>query len=366
MIFKNKNILIISPEPWSMMFVSKHHYAKALASLGNDVFFLNPPNQNFKNIEILPTEFHNVSIINYKPIFRGLRFLPIFLSNFCESIQKRIIEKKCDLKFDVIWSFEASRFFNFDIWDKKTIKILHIVDLNQDFEIKTAASNADICFCTTNFILQKLSSYNKKVFKINHGYNLPKTLNPKKLKGKIKAGYIGSLNIPYFDWEIAYTLVIQNPEVDFYFIGPLSVNKLIPQDLKTFKKFKDIKNVQFNGVIPALEIPNYLAAMDILLVLYKAQEYKEQLANPHKMMEYLGSGKIIVASYTEEYADKNHLLLMANKNEELPSMFKSAVFNLEVWKSKEKQMARKAFALENTYDKQIDRIEILLAHEKFG
>lgn len=44
--FNNKTILIISPEPWGKMMISKHHYALELAKLGNEVYFLNPPNNN--------------------------------------------------------------------------------------------------------------------------------------------------------------------------------------------------------------------------------------------------------------------------------------------------------------------------------
>ena len=39
MILKDKSILIVSPEPWAHLFVSKHHYAVHLAQRGNKVFF---------------------------------------------------------------------------------------------------------------------------------------------------------------------------------------------------------------------------------------------------------------------------------------------------------------------------------------
>jgi len=42
-VFADKTILIISPQPWGIMFVAKHHYARELASQGNRVYFINPP-----------------------------------------------------------------------------------------------------------------------------------------------------------------------------------------------------------------------------------------------------------------------------------------------------------------------------------
>ncbi len=44
----NKTILFISPGPWGINHVSKHHYAIELAKIGNDVYFLNPPSDTFK------------------------------------------------------------------------------------------------------------------------------------------------------------------------------------------------------------------------------------------------------------------------------------------------------------------------------
>ena len=41
----NKTILVISPQAWGQMYLSKHHYALTLAQLGNTVYFLNPPKQ---------------------------------------------------------------------------------------------------------------------------------------------------------------------------------------------------------------------------------------------------------------------------------------------------------------------------------
>ena len=356
----NKNILIISPEPWSNFFVSKHHYALELIKKGNIVYFLNPPQKNMIKAEVSSTEYEKLYQIDYTPIFKGLRFLPKFIAILLETIQKIVIEKSCTVQFDVVWNFETSRLFYLNIWNKKVIKILHLVDLNQDFQTKKVASSADICFCTTEFIKQKLLKYNSKVFKIHHGYKISNSVSAINLEGSLKACYVGSLNIPYLDWAIIEKIILENVDVDFYFIGPLDKTKVLGSNKEIINKLHGSSHVHFLGAIPANEIQNYIAAMDILLVLYKAEEFREQLANPHKMMDYLGSGKIIVSSYTDEYADKNHLLLMANKNEELPSLFKHAVLNIQEFNNNTKRTERTSFAGENTYTKQLEKIEKLI------
>src|SRR6186713_730734 len=45
---RNRTILIVSPQSWGKMYVSKHHYAIELANYGNKVYFLNPPQTDKK------------------------------------------------------------------------------------------------------------------------------------------------------------------------------------------------------------------------------------------------------------------------------------------------------------------------------
>jgi hypothetical protein len=111
-------------------------------------------------------------------------------------------------------------------------------------------------------------------------------------------------------------------------------------------------------------IKNYLAESDVLLVCYKANEYREQLASPHKMMEYFASGKVIVATYTDEYKDKRHLLAMADSIDEYVAKFDEVVKNLSIYNSSERQVERIEFAREHTYCRQIEKINACLQDTK--
>src|SRR5579862_3671957 len=46
-----KTILVISPQAWGDMLISKHHYALELARRGNQVYFLNPPDNDHWNLK---------------------------------------------------------------------------------------------------------------------------------------------------------------------------------------------------------------------------------------------------------------------------------------------------------------------------
>jgi hypothetical protein len=123
-----------------------------------------------------------------------------------------------------------------------------------------------------------------------------------------------------------------------------------------FQVFSQYQHVQFIGRVESSVIKNYLAESDVLLVCYKANEYCEQLASPHKFMEYFASGKVIVATYTDEYKDKRELLAMSEKNEEYPALFAHVVANLPQYNNAAQQEDRIAFARENSYSRQLDRI----------
>ena len=354
--FVKKNILIVSPEPWSHVFVSKHHYALELAKRGNKVFFLNPPSLNRK-LEITASPYGNVFIVDYSVRVKGQRFLPGFLRRNIDRKTYNSIQRQAGARFDVIWNFENSRFYDFRFAPDEVLNIYHQVDLNQDFHPQLAAKTADICFCTTDFIKEKLLKYNTRVYKIHHGvsstafFEKSDFLPEDKSSKKIKVAYIGSLDIPYLDTELLKGLVEKFPNVEFLLVGPYQLQGRIHQLLSTFN------NVNFTGAVDSDKIKNYLKDSDILLLCYKAEIFREQLANPHKMMEYLASGKIIVATYTDEYKDKEQLVLMSKTNKDLPDLFQYAIEHLPELNSCERKEKRIAFAMEHTYDRQLNKIE---------
>jgi glycosyltransferase involved in cell wall biosynthesis len=353
---KSSNIFLISPEPWTHVFVSKHHYAIELAKRGNKVFFLNPPSPG-KKISITSSPYDNVFVVNYSVNVRGQRFLPGFLRRWIDGKIYNAIQREAGVKFDVIWNFENSRFYDLRFAPREVLKIYHQVDLNQNFHPQVAAKTADICFCTTDLILSDLKRFNLHSYKIHHGVSEnafmekpPPNEEIANDTGTLTALYIGSLDMPYIDLDAAETLVRTFPGVNFFFVGPYE------KEGDFFQRMQRYRNCFFKGRVRSEELKQYTMQSDILLVFYKERYHKDQ-ANPHKLMEYLASGKVVVATYTGEYRETEGLLVMSKKNEDLPGLFQYAMDHLGELNSCEQRQRRIDYARQNTYDKQLNKIE---------
>jgi len=349
---KKKNILLISPEPWDHIFVSKHHYATHLAKKGNNIYFLNPPSDQKK---VMTTKYKNVYSVNYKGFPKGLRFYPSLIQQYFIQKMFNRVQKWCNVEFDIVWSFDNSVFFDFSALPKRVLKISHIVDLNQNFKLAQAADTADFCFGVIPLIVSRLKANNEHSFLINHGVQpFNKTGDKQTVPGnnKLKAMYIGNLKMKFIDWSLLHILVKQNKNVDFIFLG---------ENTTDYSDFFIKENVYYLGKVKAEEIPAFLKSSDILLLTY-SEDYYTNYATPHKMMEYLASGKMVVATKTMEYntlAEKE-LIIMSEQNSDFPDLFREVITEIEEWNIPEKQNMRKAFALDNTYDRQITRIENII------
>ena len=356
-------ILIISPEPWDAHNVSKHHYARTLAERGARVFFLNPPDDSQSQFKIENKKsISNLHIVSAPKIAHGLRFYPSILRRWLEKQWLTRFEKAISIKIDIIWLFENARFFDMRFAGNR-LKIYHQVDLNQNFQPEVAASTADICFCTTDFIKDELLPYNSKTYKIHHGTALVKN------KGQLMADqqarfnldcphavYIGNLDMLYLDAELLADVARQFPEVHFHFVGGYN------EKGKLWNLASSLSNITWWGKVDHSMIPAILDHVDILLVTYQAERYKDQ-ASPHKFMEYFASGKCIVSTYTDEYKDKRYLLEMVDDNREYLELFEQVLDNLSYYNSKDRLKQRKEFAADHSYIKQLDKIVNLLMQD---
>jgi hypothetical protein len=100
----------------------------------------------------------------------------------------------------------------------------------------------------------------------------------------------------------------------------------------------------------------------ILFAAYNSQQEPEILANSHKIMGYLGSGKPVVCHVIGEYERFPELLYMAKTQKEYLELFHYVRTNLNITSDELHQSRRISFAFQNTYVQQLKHIDELITN----
>ncbi|MBF9059799.1 glycosyltransferase [Rhodobacterales bacterium HKCCSP123] len=346
-------ILVISPEPWDGHFVSKHHYARELSRRGHRVLFHGPPVNSGPMRLVSVTDTPGELFVLHAPrVAPGLRFMPPILRRALEAYWLRQVERLAGARVDVVWNFENSRFFDLRFAGER-LTIYQQVDLNQEFHPEVAARTADHVFCTTGWIKERLGAVRSDVRIVHHGVQSG-PIDPSSEAGlfapdKVNCVYAGNLSMQYLDRELILRCAETYPTAIFHFFG----------GFKTEDEFRNRlaahPNVRLHGKVDTRRMLPILSNADILMVTYQKAHFRDQ-ANPHKMMEYMMSGKVTVATYTGEYDRVGDLLVMCAPDADYVKLLGQVINDIEIWNTPELMNRRRAFAADNTYSRQLDRI----------
>lgn len=348
-IFNNKRILIISSESWEHDFLSKHHYAIELGKIGNEIFFLNPPG---KLNRCSRPPFTHVSVIDYKPVVKGLNYFPVTIANLFYKKDIDRIEKLAGGKFDIIWSFDPYRFQDISTF-KASFSLYFAADMHADKKSeKKLSDSAQLVLAPSQLILDTIQTKTPKV-KINHAvadYFLVPNLQVTSTNARIKIGYVGNLDSKYLDFELLKQVVEMNAGCDFIFIGGQTNNP----------KLSLPANARFVGRKENREVPALLNSCDVLLLCYNTTLFWKEASNSHKIMEYLSTGKVVVSTRIAEYIDKPLLVVMPDQNNELPKLINQVCSKITDYNAPEKQNIRIEYAKQNSYENQLKKIDTAL------
>lgn len=365
---RNKTILLISPNHWGDMHISKHHYAKILAQKENNVYFLSPPSLNSPLFSIKEVE-KNLWVINYYPLFRAKSILPSFIFNLLIKLQINFLLKKLKIKPDILWSFSSTLYYHLDWW-KASLSIFHPMDQLNNKEAINIAKSSDIVFSCSNYILDEMSEIKTPKYYINHGvspsytnYEFPEVLE----NNPIQVGYVGNLFIENLDRLTLKNLISYHPEIHFNFYGAITpkesnISAWVRDESLDFVEFlKNAPNVTCHGVITSEQLPSMIKHIDVFLICYVSTQ-ENLITNSHKILEYLSTGKTIVSSFVSHYKDSD-LIEMCKKssNDLYISKFENVITNLSDYNSTENQKKRKSFANKSSYITNVEKIESYLS-----
>lgn len=373
--FKNKTVFLISSDRWGIMKVSKHHYALELAKAGAKVFFIEPPLLSNKGIEITTcADDANISIVKYKPVFRGRRFLPAALYSYLLHLQVKLLLKKIAVQPDVVWCFHGFLFENLQ-WFKAPTTIFFAADLFEGDQLPSELNSSDLLFAVSDTIKEKLEQSGKPLVQIHHGLQnsfvqlaeglLQNNSYADKSATTITAGYTGNLRMQALDREIMMQVISEHAEIKFLFWGSYKQSDLNlggeqTKEADAFISFlQRSSNVELRGVVNGTELQQQMSECNLFWLCWKTGVH--QLwdgSNSHKLLEYLATGCAVAAHYVSTYKNTDLLNMLAVKNNEgYPNLFKSVVQGLYRGEAKEKIKNRLEFAVSNSYSKQLHRIE---------
>jgi len=372
--FRGLKILVISPNAWGDMRVSKHHYAAALAERGNQVFFLNPPNaraqERFRIEDVAGVPgLRTVSYRPFVPFVIRFRSRPLF--DLIVAAHVRWLLERIRVTFDVVWCFDVNIYSDLR-WFRAPLKIFHPVDqVSLPYQIDVAAS-ADVALSVSNEILRNLQKHDTPMLRVEHGLATEFVVLAERRmeqdcyrKGEpLRVGYVGNLLMQYIDRDVLLRLVAGHSEIEFHFWGArTSVESNLGSDESStavafVRALEAMPNVVLHGPHPPSVLAQRISDVDLLLICYSVSRDPNRGCNSHKILEYLSTGRVIVSNHVSDYSDKPELIEMmrSTSNNDMTELFDHVVARITDFNGMKRGRARLAFALDNSYSKQIDRI----------
>lgn len=373
--FHNKTILVLSQHEWGKMFVSKHHYALELSRMGNTVYYINGPDQENVlkpgEIKISPTGYDNLFSIThrlYYPYF--IKFRAKWLHDFLIRFHHDRIVKKIGGKVDIVWSFDLSDTMPLKAFRNVGLKIYMIADMPTALTV-TGAETADVILSTNfsdKFMNEQFAMWQVPKKFTNHGVAekfIAKDINVA-LNTPLQVGMSGNFLRSDIDWDTLIIIIQQHPEVRFNFWGSYDVSDAnltasTEANVKAIDLLKGKNNVMFHGPVEHEKLSEELNKMDAFLICYDIDKDYSRGTNYHKVLEYLATGKVVIANNISAYDGRHDLIQMPmeRNNSNLAKLFSEVIGNIHLHNGYERQKARIEYAKDHTYRKNIEKIELL-------
>jgi hypothetical protein len=376
-----QTIVILSTEPWGKMLLSKMHFALELVRKGNRVFFVNPPRElPGRKLAVTGEDLEGgkLTLIDTRTV-RGSLFLRhklFFLYRLLSRRYVHAVKKLVGSKIDEVWSFNPNQYIDLSPFEAERSIVL-LYDLYQGAHIFKAVEKADALVSVSQVILDHYKNTRPPKLSIQHGLG-PHFADKSRQRllvedfvlpaaGKIKVGYTGNLLRLGMNTAVAMKIIGGHPEIEFHFWGPYSAQDnnvsdttyVAPAELLSFVEFLHRQtNVFLHGVVTQQELAERLFEMDAFLFIYSPKRELNGASNAHKLLEYISTGKVVIATHVSSYAGTD-LLVMSDIREEdrLPDIFDQAIKELSFHNARERQIRRIEFALDNTYARQVERVQ---------
>jgi glycosyltransferase involved in cell wall biosynthesis len=183
---------------------------------------------------------------------------------------------------------------------------------------------ADVVFAVSQELLERKSEFNANCYLSLHGVDLARFQNLDREKippppdmaaiPSPIAGFIGFIE-EWIDIELLHHIATRHPEVSLVLIG---------KAMQDVSLIQSLPNVYLLGHKPFIELPAYLAHMDVGLLPYRLNTQVIN-SNPKKLREYLAAGKPIVSVRVREVERYAELVRIADDYEAYAEAIRRAI-----------------------------------------
>lgn len=361
---EKRRVLLISPQPWSEMHVSKHHYAIELAAGGHDVFFAGPSRFGGPaDLTIRPkdTGFGEIKLVQWRAtrLYRA-KFHCRLLFDWAMRAQARRISSALG-PLDLVWDFDNSyNFMDLNAF-RAPATIAHFVDTPG----RLAAPNdkkADLVVCVGRPYADMIQREDIAVLPHGLGRAFDEVTQLRSdeqgSSGKTPtAVFIGNLNSSAFDAELLERLVEEFPDTHFLMIGSVSFDPSARCGAK-LAQLKGRSNIEFTGPLDKASLIERCLSADVLLTLYTQQETIDGAVASHKSLEYLALGLAHVSTpaLATSPGDEYTHFSPSSEHSDYIATFRNALENISVLNAGDMMAKRRQTASQNTYKRRLAEI----------
>lgn len=340
-------VLLISPQHWGTMRVTKHHYAIELAKLGNEVYFLEPTEASWKwnssAFELSPSDAKGVILVGQKiNVPYNLKFHTKGLFDWFIKRHIHQLEKKLG-PFGLVWSFDLTNSLPLKYFSKTSKKIFFAADWPQVPDAVKAAKGTNLLVSVAQEILDQYPTVSgTKKLLIDHGVAecfIEAGKQPFiKTDDIIRIGMSGNFLRPDIDRPVLLEIIKTHSDLLFECFGAYefknsNLGGSADADTIVFiEALQNAPNVILHGMVRPEVLAKELRRMDAFLICYDVEKDQSKGTNYHKVMEYLVYGRPIVSNFISAYTHLPDRILMPSTidNSKLRELFESTIKKLPI------------------------------------
>ena len=166
---------------------------------------------------------------------------------------------------------------------------------------------------------------------------------------EIKVGYVGAV-AEWFDGELVRRVALNESGFQFHLCGAVS-------DRRVSDLLQDVDNIFMYGEIGYVDVPSFLAQMDVLIIPFKIVPIIES-CDPVKFYEYSAMGKPTVSTHLPELLIRaSDLVFFASTADEFAGQIRKAY---EVGRKQTFCDLLKSYAMENSWKQRCDDLTQVL------